>query len=439
MFAHNLQLGFCSLKRNPALTALMVVAIGFGIAASMTTWAVFRAASGNPIPGKSGVLFVPQIDNWSQRAHTRDNEPPTMLSYIDATALMRAHVARRQAAMYPVESTVIPVSARAAPFPADGYATYADFFAMFGVPFRYGHGWSPQEDDNRANVVVITDSLNRKLFGDVDSTGRQLSLGQHDYRIVGVTEDWNPQPRFYDVDNLFSGAYGDPPSLFMPFTLAIDLKIPPHGDKRCNSTLGGTGWDATLKSECVWILFWTELHGSAEVRHYRQFLHNYAAQQQSNGRFGWSPNVRLRNLEQWLDYRHVVPPETRISLVVAIGLLVVCLVNTIGLLLAKFMRRAPEIGLRRALGASRRAIYAQFVAEAAMVGVAGGVLGLLLALAGVLGARMVFGRDIARLVHVDPALVGLTLLLAVCATLVAAFYPIWRMAQVQPAWQLKVN
>src|SRR5690606_24125022 len=45
MFAYYFQLGLRSLRRNPLLTALMVMAIGFGVAASMTTWSVFRATA----------------------------------------------------------------------------------------------------------------------------------------------------------------------------------------------------------------------------------------------------------------------------------------------------------------------------------------------------------------------------------------------------------
>ena len=58
--------------------------------------------------------------------------------------------------------------------------------------------------------------------------------------------------------------------------------------------------------------------------------------------------------------------------------LLVCLVNTIGLLLAKFMRKSGEIGLRRALGASKPQLFAQFIIESGVIGVSGGVLGLLL-------------------------------------------------------------
>ena len=133
----------------------------------------------------------------------------------------------------------------------------------------------------------------------------------------------------------------------------------------------------------------------------------------------------------------MVPPESKISLLVSLGFLLICLVNTVGLLLAKFMRRAPEIGVRRALGASRAAIYTQFLIEAGAVGLAGGLLGLVLTGFGVLGIGLVFAPNIARLATLDVSLVALTLLVAILATVLAAFYPTWRAAQVQPAWQLK--
>src|SRR5690348_2694618 len=130
-----------------------------------------------------------------------------------------------------------------------------------------------------------------------------------------------------------------------------------------------------------------QLDDAAAARDYKQFLDNYAAQQQQAGRFKWAPNIRLRGLMAWLDHEQVVPPDTRISLYVALGLLLVCLVNTAGLLLAKFLRRASEIGVRRALGASRREIYTQFLTEAGMVGLAGGVLGLVLTGLGIASVR----------------------------------------------------
>ena len=95
MFAYYFDLALRSLKRHPALTALMVVAIGFGVAASMITYSVFRAVSGNPIPDKSAQLFTPQIDSWGPQLNLQ-GEPPQALDYTDAMALMRAHAAKRR-------------------------------------------------------------------------------------------------------------------------------------------------------------------------------------------------------------------------------------------------------------------------------------------------------------------------------------------------------
>jgi putative ABC transport system permease protein len=437
MFGYYLQLGLRSLRRNPVLTALMVMAIGFGVAASMTTYAVFRATSDNPIPQKSLQLFTPQIDNFGPMEAARNHgEPPQALSYTDAMALMRAHRAKRQTALYSIGVSIVPPDASLQPFQETSYATYADTFPMFDIPFRYGSGWSAAEDEAHAAVAVIGRGINDRLFGGVNSVGREIVLDGHSYRITGVMDHWNPQPQFYDAAN--TNGFGDATQVFIPFTRAIDLKIATNGRDTCNTTQN-EGWDAWLHSECVWIAYWADLPDKASVAAYRDYLHGYAAEQQHAGRFNWAPNVRLRNVMQWLDYLEIVPPEAKISLLVSLGFLLVCLVNIVGLLLAKFMRRAQEIGVRRALGAPRKSIYAQFLIEAGTVGVAGGLLGLLMTGVGMFGVGLIFKPHIARLVTLDTSLVGLTLGVAVLATVLAAFYPTWRAAQVQPAWQLKSN
>jgi putative ABC transport system permease protein len=180
-----------------------------------------------------------------------------------------------------------------------------------------------------------------------------------------------------------------------------------------------------------------EIDESAAVQAYRQYLDAYASEQQQLGRFQWKPNNRLHDVPAFLDYQHVVPSSTRLSLLVALGLLVVCLVNTVALLLAKFLGRSGEIAVRRALGASRTALYAQFLTEAAVIGAGGGLLGLLFTAIGVLQVGVVMPAHLAALARIDPTLLMLTLLLAVTATLLAAIYPTYRASRVPPALQLK--
>jgi putative ABC transport system permease protein len=173
------------------------------------------------------------------------------------------------------------------------------------------------------------------------------------------------------------------------------------------------------------------------VQNYRVFLNNYAAEQQRLGRFHWPPHTQLRDVNEWLRYRHIVPSEVRILILVSFGFLLVCLMNAMGLMLAKIMGRAGDIGVRRALGASRGAIFAQCLVETGVVGLAGGILGLALTVLGLWAARSLLAKQFVALAHLDLTDTVLAVLLAVGATVLAGIYPTWRAAHVQPAWQLK--
>ena len=440
MWGYFAGLSWRSLRRTPALTALMVLTIALGIGASMTSFAVFRAASGDPIPWKSHQLFVPLIDLWGPEHHDDDKEPPDALSYTDATALMRAHAAKHQSALYPVCFSLIPADASRSPFSVQGHAVYSEFFPMVDVGFRYGGSWGETGDEQHLAQVVISSALNEKLFGGEiggeNSVGREIDLDGTRFRIVGVLEAWNPQPLFYDIAN--GNHFGSTDDLFVPFNWAIDHRMQTRGNNNC-ATDSDPGWDGYLRSSCVWISMLVELPAVADAEAYRRFLDGYHSEQQAAGRFDWAPNNRLHNLPEWLAHEHVVPDESRVSMLIAFGFLIVCLFNVIGLLLAKFMQRAPEIGVRRALGASRGRIVQQFVIESGVIGLVGGLLGLGFTALGLAGVGLIFDPDIADLARLDSELVLATVLLAVIATVLAGLFPTLRAAQVRPAWQLKAN
>jgi putative ABC transport system permease protein len=138
----------------------------------------------------------------------------------------------------------------------------------------------------------------------------------------------------------------------------------------------------------------------------------------------------------WLDHEKVVPSDVKLQTWIALGFLVVCLINTVGLLLTKFLRRSPEIGVRRALGASRRTIFAQLLVEAGAIGLAGGAIGLGLAALGLWAVRQQ-PTSYAAAAHLDLAMLGATFALALVASLLAGLLPAWRGCQVTPALQLK--
>src|SRR5580692_2796613 len=196
MLGYYLELAIRSLRRNVALTALMVTVVAFGIGASMTVLTTLRAMAVDPIPDKSAQLFVPQIDAWGPPtrpgATTAGYKLQDQISYRDAMALMKAHRAVRQSAMYGVALDV--VGPDGVPFAVGGRAAYADFFRMFEVPFRQGGPWTASDDQGAANVAVLSAKLANRLFPHDDLVGKTISLSDHDYRVVGVLDAWNPVP-----------------------------------------------------------------------------------------------------------------------------------------------------------------------------------------------------------------------------------------------------
>ncbi len=435
MFGYYLDLALRSLKRNPVLTALMVVAIALGIGASMTTLTVLHVLSGDPLPGRSGTLYYPQIDPRDMTGYVAGkSRPMDQVTWIDGMNLLRAKRAGRQALMTGGMLAVQPDSSTIDPFYEAARYTTAGFFAMFGVPFEYGHPWDDADDAASARVAVISEALDNKLFGGQDSVGKTLRLSGHAFRIVGVLGDWHPNPNFYDLNR---GSYNEDEGVYIPLSTSQAVGMDHDGSVDCWGN-GGGGMRPSHTGQCVWLQFWVQLDSPAKAAAYKQFLVNYSAQQKALGRFQRPPNVQLRNLMQWLSYNQVVPDDVRLQAWLALGFLLVCLVNTVGLMLAKFMRRAGELGVRRALGASRRALFAQLLTESGVVGLVGGAGGMLLAFLGLWLVRQQ-RAEYASLAHFDPVMLLVTFALAIGASLLAGMLPAWRACRIAPALQLKSN
>ncbi len=434
MLTYYLQLGLRSLRRNPVLTALMVLGIALGIAASMTTLTVFHLMGSDPIPWKSDHLHYVQLDSWSaDDPYYDDGRPPDQVTYRDAVALMEAGKADKQAAMYKIVMPVQPANPEVKPFLALGRATYSDFFGLFEPRFAFGGPWDKGADAAHARVVVLTRETNEKLFGGADSTGKTVRFDGVDYTIAGVLDEWKMRFKFYDLTN---GAFGTAEEFFMPFTTAIDTKQRASGNNSCWKS-PGEGWDAYLDSDCIWIQMWVQLDSRERLAEYMAFLDAYVGEQKKLGRFPRPLNNRLPDVNEWMDDQQVVSRDMQVQVGLAFAFLVVCLINTIGLLLAKFTRRSGEIGLRRALGASRGQLFAQYMIESGVVGLSGGVIGLALTGIGLLGVRALY-TQYASVANLDWTMVLMTIAVSIAAAILAGLYPTWRACRVQPAAQLKM-
>ena len=435
MLIYYVRLAALSYRRNPILSTLMVLAVAVGIGAYMVVFTLNYTMGGDPIPHKSSLLFHVQLDSGDP---DRETDPPVQLTYIDAMALQEAGRALRQTASSKTSNIVEPDNPEIQPFSVSGRGVYADFFPMFDVPFRYGQGWNAAADANLEQVIVLSEETNERLFGGVDSTGELVSIDGMDFQVIGILEEWNPIPKFYDVNN---GPFGEGEALYFPWPHIVDKDMSRTGNTSCWQALDGTGQQAFLNSECVWLQYWVELRNAGEESDYLNFLNAYVAEQKELGRFQRPMNNALYDVNEWLVKEEVLPDETRILSVLAAMLLAVCLLNTIGLLLAKFLGKSAEIGARQALGAHRGSLFMQHVIEAGFIGFIGGIVGIGVAGLGLEGVRILLGDDLmmSDWIQLNPMVVFVTVALAIVCTIIAGIYPIWRACNVNPAFHLKTQ
>lgn len=439
MFQYYFQLGLRSLRRNPALTALMVLTLAVGVAASMATFTVLYTMSGDPIPHKSDRLFVPRLDNSPAAGYAEGDEPSNQMTYIDARNLLQSGQGVRRTAVYTIGAGVESGRPDLPPFVVQGQAPTRDFFAMFEVPMRFGAIWSAADETAARDVVVLSRELSEKLFGQENPVGRTIRMDGTEWQITGVSDTWQPRPRYYRLINGNGGSFTGNDELFIPFQTAIRHEMGNNGNTNCNGEgPSKPGFQGLIESECDFIQFWFEGESAADQARLKEFLGAYVTEQKKLNRYPRPVNVRVQNVMEWMKHLGVVTADVKLSTWLAFGFLLVCLVNTVGLLLAKFSSRAGEIGVRRALGATQGEIFRQYLIEAGVVGLAGGLLGLIFSLGG-LWLISLQSEAMATVAKMDWAMLGLTLGLAIVSSILAGLLPTWRACQVTPALQLKTQ
>ncbi len=437
MFSYYVDLSWRSIKRTPLVSALMIIAIGIGIGVTMISLSVYHMMSLDPIPNKSSQLYSVQLqimdDNgswWSE-----DNLP-YQLTYQDAQQLVTADLPYKRVAMYKSGFSVHTDNKNIKPFLEATRLTNRDLFSLFDLEFIYGSAWSTQQEQSATPVVVIAKSLNDKLFGGENSVGKIINLNNISVQIVGVMNDWPTHVKYFDLNN---GAFQKPEKIFLPLSLAKPYEIGTWGNTNGWKHEMSETYDDLLQSEKVWLQFWVELPDQQAIKAYENFLMSYMQAQQERGRFNRKELAfALRDVNQYMSYRKVVSEDNKILVALSFMFLGVCLANILALLLAKFLKRAPEVGVRRALGASKGQVFYQHLVEVALLGAMGGGIGIGIAQLGLFGIRQSY-QYYTALAAMDISMLLAAPIIAISTCIFAGLYPAWLVCNTTPATHLKTQ
>ena len=439
MFGYYLRNSFRSMRRNPALTTLVAMAIAVGIGVSITMLTFYHVMAGNPIPQKSDVLFRVQLDSWNPIRPFDENkptEPPTQLTWRDAANLLADAKGKRQIAEFNAAMVVTPEKTGQLPFEVSVRVTNGDFFTMFNVPFVYGGGWGKRADRDAGQVVVISRKINDRLFGGENSVGRTITLSGRKFTVVGVRDTWQPMPRFYDIVN---SPFDDTEDVFVPISLTPVMKITSNGSSFGWKPEPIKTFDDWLNSENAWLQYWVELPSPRDKAAYLGYLDSYAESQKKLGRFQRPLNNRIYDVMGWMRHMKVVESDVKVLVGLGFLFLLVCLLSSVSLLLTKFNTRVSEMSLRRALGASQKDIVSQNLTEVGIIGAIGGLVGIGFTYVALRVIHSGLNDAPEALFRLDWTMLAYAIGIAVITSLIAGVYPALRTCAITPAHQLKVS
>ncbi len=454
MFMLALETALRSIRKTPGVSLLVTAAIALGVGITMPMVVLYYNTAQNPIPGQSDNVYTVLIDNWFADVtfwQVAPDMPPDIMAARDARAIMASDIQTGTSVGYRVIQPIRSADndTRIKPFFSEVRITTPDFFRMFRAPMLYGNIWDKETGESGANVAILSNVTNQRLFGGGDNVGKEFKVADEIYQVVGILDAWDFTPRLYSI-SINARVEG----VFVPLS---DFKRSHLMPERATTIGTDTpeNFDQTyLNSETIFAEVWVELPTAENVAAFRDYLDNYTLEQKSLGRYERPVNNRLYSGTEWLE---VAPASQeskslyRAFIIVAVFFLVVCIFNLLSLLLAKFMSVTPEASVTRALGATRTDIFLRYLLEVGVLGLLGGILSLYVARIALRSMLWVYisnlppeFKEITGIgenpyIQFNTSLFLATFALAIAASLIAALIPAWRACHVPPAEYLKVN
>jgi predicted permease len=351
----DIRYGLRVLLKSPAFTAVAIISLGLGIGLNTAIFSIVNAVLIRPLPR------MKQQDRlvWLRA-------PISYPDYLDYRAQSQSFEG-----MAAITGTAdFSLTHGSEPELIKGEYVTANYFDVLGVGAFMGRGFGEADMQTPTPVVVLSEHLWRTRFNS-DSTiiGRQISLNRFAFTVIGVMPE-----------NFIGTEVGLNRELWLP--LSMHPVLNPPGAARA----ADPGSNRLVNRNSHWLAVFARLKPRVSPEQAGNELTEVARHVAESYRGEASAetlrSVQLLRMSGGMDPRdreEALPLVGIATAVVALVLLIAC-ANIASLLLARAAIRRRETAIRQALGAGRARLIRQWLTESVLLGIAGGGLGLILAL-----------------------------------------------------------
>ena len=412
---HNLQqdlrFGIRRMAKAPGFAVATILTIALGIGATTSIFSLVNAVLFRPLPFADPDRLVaagPVNDRRPETAYSVNS-----MSYPDFFDWRAQNHSFSGLAVS--RDNTVTLTGAGEPRHLDGEVVTGDFFKILGVEPMLGRGIVMDDEKVGTHAVVLGHELWRTAFSsDPAIIGRGITIDDKTYTVIGV------MPRGFEFP-----IQTPAPQLW---TSSADDAYDPTGDKPVTVQRGAHMLSLVGRLRPGVTLAQSAADLSVIAR-------NLAAQYPDDNAHYTSAKV-IPQIDALVgDTR----PALRMLFAAVVLMLMVACANVAGLLLARASRRRSEIAVRSAMGASRAQIVRQFLAEAVLLSMIGGALGIGLAVLLLQGVVQVLPADLPRAasIGIDSTVLAFSLAASFVTGLLFGVLPAWRTAHVDPAIALR--
>jgi putative ABC transport system permease protein len=284
----------------------------------------------------------------------------------------------------------------------------ADFLLARDWAVAAGRPLTQDELARGQRAVLIGETIRRELFPETDAVGRTVRIGRAAFTVVGVLEAKGPNAQGHDQDDMLLV----PLKTAMRQVLGDSAARPRSVDQIIVKVADGASVPETIEA----------------IRALLRQRHKLGTER--------ADDFALRDMSEVLAAREAAGRILGFLLaaVASVSLLVGGF-GIMNIMLAGIAERTREIGLRLAIGARPRDILGQFLIEATLLALAGGLLGVALGVASAIAIGRLFGWPVL----IAPGAVGLALAAAAATGIGFGLYPALKAAQADPIAALRAT